>query len=528
MQRNAPIKKSLAVAGALLLAAPLVVEAQAIRRVDSFPRKVWFVDDDACPGVGVGTRGDPFCTIQQGIDAAHDGDRVLVAPGSYLERIDFLGKAIAVVASEGPSRTAIEREYPFHGTLGAVFQNGEGPDSVLDGFTIARHADFYGGAVQCTGSSPTIVRNVIRDNLSHGILCEDSPDVRILSNVISDNSLYGPSLTGTGVLARDSTLRIAGNVILDNYLDSNTGFGAGVYLEDCTAAVENNLIAENRAVYLGGSGGNRGGGLHAFRSNVVLRGNTFTKNLASPTQYVSGEGGAIASVQSELRISGTILWNDAAPHVFGPGEEGPEIWAENSFVHVDHSDVQGGTAEIVATGGALEWGDGNLDTEPAFVDSAASNYHLSAVSPLIEMGPPAQASKGIDVDADPRVLDGDENGIQRVDMGADERNVTKLTAAGAATLGSAVTFTTLAPPNRSYMLFLGTKPGDTPNPPYGAFLVGLAGIQVVGSGTVPGEDVVPIPPIPSLLGEELWAQSLAIDTGTTYGSLSNVLRFVIH
>jgi hypothetical protein len=71
-------------------------------------------------------------TIQAGIDAAANGDTVVVAPGTYAERIDLTGKAIEVRNSAGPATTTIDG-----GGLANVvsFKTGESRSSILRGFS---------------------------------------------------------------------------------------------------------------------------------------------------------------------------------------------------------------------------------------------------------------------------------------------------------------------------------------------------------------------------------------------------------
>jgi len=81
-------------------------------------------------------------TIQEGIDAASDGDTVLVADGSYLKEgnwdLDFNGKAITVRSENGPEFCIVDiRGYTVNERhRGFYFHSQEGPESVVEGFTI--------------------------------------------------------------------------------------------------------------------------------------------------------------------------------------------------------------------------------------------------------------------------------------------------------------------------------------------------------------------------------------------------------
>src|SRR5437867_11657103 len=71
-------------------------------------------------------------TIQAAINAASNGDTVLVEPGTYRENINFMGKAITVPSSGGPAVTTIDG-----GVARSVvaFTPNEGTNSVLSGLT---------------------------------------------------------------------------------------------------------------------------------------------------------------------------------------------------------------------------------------------------------------------------------------------------------------------------------------------------------------------------------------------------------
>src|SRR5689334_8629802 len=132
-------------------------------------------------------------TIQQGIDAAAAGDTVLVSPGTYVENINFRGRALTVQSEQGPAVTIIDGN-----AAGSVvtFTSGETRNAVLRGFTIRNGMNsFNGGGVLIQNSSPTIDGNLIVNNGScsgAGIYSSFGSPL-IQGNTISRNFVAGCS-----------------------------------------------------------------------------------------------------------------------------------------------------------------------------------------------------------------------------------------------------------------------------------------------------------------------------------------------
>src|SRR5262249_47403164 len=72
-------------------------------------------------------------TIQTAINAAApSGDVIVVAPGTYIESLDYNGKAVTIQSAKGPAVTTINGV----GISVVQFHTGEGRESVLQGFTL--------------------------------------------------------------------------------------------------------------------------------------------------------------------------------------------------------------------------------------------------------------------------------------------------------------------------------------------------------------------------------------------------------
>jgi hypothetical protein len=68
---------------------------------------------------------------------------------------------------------------------------------------------------------------------------------------------------------------------------------------------------------------------------------------------------------------------------------------------------------------SLPEAEGNQSQDPLFVDDANNDFHLQAASPSIDAGD-NEGAPGLDFDGDIRPLDGDDDSVAIVDIGADE------------------------------------------------------------------------------------------------------------
>jgi len=358
--------------------------------VSAKAQTTWYVDDDAPndPGPGDPTTSDPledgspqhpFDAIQEGLDAASDGDEVVVCDGTYSGRgnrdLDFDGKAIAVRSENGPTTCFIDCQAQGRGFH---FHRGETADSTLDGFTITNGylynniAAIGGAGIYCNYSSPTI-RNCL----------------------VTGNAVRGNFSFGGGVFVWAAGPTLANCTIVGN----TARYGGGLYCCQGNPKVRSCVIRRNTA--------NHGGGVAcAVPMSATLANCTVTENSAT----VNG-GGVCCYDEADVTIINCIVSANSA-------RRGPEIALVQGYLGcasltVWYSDVLGGLARMyVVPGCSAVWGDGSIDDDPLVT---ADGAHLQFDSPCVDTGDPDRNYTGqSDVDGEPRDPDG------RVDMGADE------------------------------------------------------------------------------------------------------------
>lgn len=314
----------------------------------------WYVDDSVSVSGDGQSWETAFRKIQEGINAASDGDTVIVAEGTYVENIRFNGKNIILTSTDPTQPKVVQNTIVDGNQAGCVvrFAGTENEACVLSGFTIRNGfvENTQGGGI-CGWTVEDFARATIENNVITGNWAKNGDgggmaycDGRIQNNIITGNSteeIWEDGGCGGGLFRCNGTIR--NNRITENWAEL-----CGGGLSECDGMIENNLVAGNSAGY--------GAGLEhccGVIQNCTISGNT-AEWYAAGLDYCRGV------------VRNCIIW----------GNKGRDDSQLDEWTLPAHSCIQ------KWTGG----GTGNINKDPGFVDAAGGDYHPLAQSPCIGAG----------------------------------------------------------------------------------------------------------------------------------------------
>ena len=261
---------------------------------------------------GDGTAGNPYCALQDGVDAGAAGlsTIILVADGTYDEIVVQDAGTVWIVGAGGAG-SSVEILASFTPSS-AVYLSGS-TTLTLENVTI-RSEGGTGAGVECDGNITT------------------QPTLTVRQSTVTGNA-------GGGVTASNCTVTLDGNEVTGNA-------GGGVSLSSSDFTVTNNIIAGN------GSPSAAFGGVSIFQPGGIA---VFDHNTVVGNDANIGEGG-IACFQP-VSITSTIVSQNINADL------SPSCTATFSWTTTDGDPQLDGTYHLQAGSGCIDQGDpsGTLD-----------------------------------------------------------------------------------------------------------------------------------------------------------------------
>jgi hypothetical protein len=314
----------------------------------------WYVDDDACPGPGTGTVGDPFCSIQDAIDASTADDVIEIAAGTYTENLTISksltfngagrvstiidGGAADHVAWIGSGHTVYLNSLTIQNgsadTGGGLYNLGA---ATLNDVSVSNNeAVFYGGGIYHGSTTykislidTQVLNNQVTDAASGGggIYSQGS---LIMENVLVDSNIAAYSGGGIGLSGADSLLDMTNSTVSGNTVTATNASGGGISNALGSATIYGSTISGNSA-----SGSTASGGGISTDTDLTLQYSVVSGNTAI------GDGGGIMHWYGNINVTHTAIRDNIVISASGAGGG---LFASLGSLTISSSEISGNTA----------------------------------------------------------------------------------------------------------------------------------------------------------------------------------------
>jgi predicted outer membrane repeat protein len=335
---------------------------------------------------------EPYPSIKAAMAAAGDGDIITLAPGVYSgpnnTNVNFAGKNVQIrsinpIDPDIVAQTVIDCQGAGRAF---VFEGSQTARAMLQGLTIKNGLiNDNGGAVYCYYSSPTIKNCIFENNRAAGSILKKNGGAMALYNsspTIVDCKFISNSATGAGgaISCRDGSSPIISNCEILNNTAGAEGGGVFCWINSI-AKISHVVIAGNHAEGFGG-------GLYFYECTAITPAdpNVPTVDFVTIADNSTGSyGGGICLWDSRIKLNNSIVWNNSGTQSVGRQIALIDDSLDGTVLTVNYCDVTGlnqghllepsGSAECT-----LEWGQGNFQADPLFVNPSAGDYHLKSAA----------------------------------------------------------------------------------------------------------------------------------------------------
>ena len=383
-----------------------------------------------------------FSTIQQAINQANNGDTIIVDEGTYKENLVIEDKSIVLCSRflESGDEQIISNTILDGDHMGSVININSYTarySVVINGFTLINGTRSYGGGIN-VGNYSTVLENlIIKDNIADygsGIASWRSggrlkiQNTQVMNNRMNneaEHDYWGINYGAIWVIGVTEDLEIINSKICDNEggginieiphwsyytpyelydstytkvniqdteISNNTGSIGGISIKADHTYIKNTEISKNTA-------GFDGNGIFIDSDHTILENVTLCDNVGENDLLFKGF----------FEIINSIIWKNRITI-----RSGDDDYKEEVVGKIEYSDIEYGKDNILKScrfeynedKKTVEWGNGNLERKPEFVNPEEGDFSLAENSPCIDTGHP-----------DPAYTDRDGS---RNDMGAHE------------------------------------------------------------------------------------------------------------